>query len=335
MEIFTTAYSTLSATAVGNLVEKRYNLSGLHCKLLLRNVSDTYLLEGKTDLYIFKIFRKNYRSFEQLEGEAELLHALKQANISISYVIKDLKGQSLQAFNAAEGLRYGLLYSYAKGKPNVIPTDEQLTVIGKTIANMHQVTAVVKLANDRPTYNFETTLHRPLKLVKQRFAELPDEFSLITKMAALAENKLSSFNLEEFSYGYCHYDLFPKNFHFDENDQITLFDFDWMGKGYLANDLMVLHIHYFLLVDHQLMSQEDADRCFALLIENYSIVRPFSAQELQALPYLGVMFFIFAFGFYEENYEDFSITFYNLRFIKERVGLIKKYLNKHTGANVE
>jgi hypothetical protein len=47
MPVFPTQYSTLSAAALGDHIAKAYGFSDLTCRLLVRNVSDTYLLKGR------------------------------------------------------------------------------------------------------------------------------------------------------------------------------------------------------------------------------------------------------------------------------------------------
>jgi len=88
---------------------------------------------------------------------------------------------------------------------------------------------------------------------------------------------------------------------------------------------MTFRIQLVFLIHYQMMSRDEADRCFAVLIAAYKEKRNISDDELAIIPYFGVMFFIYGFRFYEENYDDFSIGFLTPRFIKDRVELIKKW----------
>jgi Ser/Thr protein kinase RdoA (MazF antagonist) len=260
-----------------------------------------------------------------IKGEAELLDILKNKGIPVSYAIEDLVGNQIQTFHAAEGVRNGILFTYANGKVELDPNGQQLAIIGRSIAAIHNVAAVCRLSYERPVYDFETTLYRPLALVKNRFSALPEAYAYLVDLAEKAVEKLSRLNPETFSYGYCHYDLLPKNFHFDEQNNITFFDFDWIGKGYLVNDLMTFYVQLFFLVYMNRITQADADAKFSIVIKSYREIRAVTDQELEAIPCLGLMFWIFGFGFYEENFDDFSNTFLTPRFIKERVELIKKW----------
>jgi Ser/Thr protein kinase RdoA (MazF antagonist) len=330
MNFFPAQYSTLSSAALRDYIEKAYGFAGITCRLLVRNVSDVYLLEHNVEKYIFKVYRTSYRKLSEIESEVELLNILKGRDIPVSYPIRDLLDNQIQHFIAFEGERHGVLFSFAKGKVEINPDYGQLRIFGRTLAQMHQVTSNPALQFDRITYDFETTAHYPLKIIEHRFTELPNEYAFLQELAQKTIETLNSFDASKFSYGYCHYDLLPKNFHFDEHNNITLFDFDWMGKGWLANDLMTFYVQLFFLA-HMLkrIPQAEADRSFAIVVESYREHRELSDAELAAIPYLGVLFWIYAFGFYEENFDDFSNTFLSTRFIRERVGMIRTWAEQY------
>ena len=164
-----------------------------------------------------------------------------------------------------------------------------------------------------------------LKIISARFAELPEEYAYLEKLAAGTAKALDELNPGKFSYGICHYDYMPKNFHLDPNDRLTIFDFDWAGYGYLANDLMVLCFQYFFVQNAGMITREEADRCLSLILQGYQQVRAITPAELKAIPHLGAMFLIFGLGFYEDNFDDFSNTFLTPRFIRDRVRFIKQW----------
>jgi Ser/Thr protein kinase RdoA (MazF antagonist) len=227
MDIFPAQYSTLSANALKGYIEKAYGISPLYCRLLVRNVSDTYILEHGETKFIFKIYRHDYRALDEIKGEAELLNILKAGGIPVSYPIADLSGNEVQQFSAAEGVRHGLLFSFAEGKVVADPDREQLRIIGHNVALMHNITSVCQLACERPNYNIQTTLVRPLQIIQHRFTGLSQQYAGLVELAEKVTYQLSQYNTSVFSFGYCHYDLLAKNFHFDDCNQITFFDFDW------------------------------------------------------------------------------------------------------------
>ncbi|GAA4199402.1 hypothetical protein GCM10022289_09680 [Pedobacter jeongneungensis] len=326
MNTFPAQYSTLSAAALKDYLIKAYQLnSATTCRLLIRNVSDTYILENENEKYIFKIYRDAHRKRNEIEAEVELLNILKENGNSVSYPIADVEGNQIQQFNAAEGLRNGILFSFAKGKVILDLEDKHLIQLGQDIAKLHQTTSSVKLSNHRPIFNFETTLFEPLRDLKPHFTEMPEEFEYLIDIAGKLVKKFEDFDTSTFSYGYCHYDFFPKNFHFDENGKIIFFDFDFAGEGYLINDLMTFLNHYFFHQLNNLITKEQAEKDFGTFLKAYQEVRPLTEDELKAIPYLGITFHIFFLKFFYDNYDDWSNAFLTPRYTKHRVELIKKW----------
>lgn len=191
---------------------------------------------------------------------------------------------------------------------------------------MHNTTVNHTLSYPRISYDYHTTLERPIQIIATRFADLPEEYDYLKKLAAQTASALQTLNPASFSYGICHYDYMPKNFHLDENDRLTIFDFDWAGYGYLANDLMILCFQYFFVTRASLITREEADRCLTLILKGYSQLRSISPAELTAIPHLGAMFLVFGLGFYEDNFDDFSNTFLTPGFIRDRVRLIQQWM---------
>jgi Ser/Thr protein kinase RdoA (MazF antagonist) len=331
MEIFPTQYSTLSSVALKDKLQEVYDLIDIRCNLHIRNVSDTYLLENETYKYIFKIYRDSHRKLNEIKGEVDLLNKLRAAGARVSYPIKDIGGSYIQAFNAAEGIRHGVLFSFAPGSVVYSLTDEQLEKLGKEMALIHNISSDVQIDFFRKEYTIDNTIIQPLEVLKPAFSELEEEYKWLNKMADTVIAKLQHFNLQDFSYGYCHYDFLPKNFHFDKDGNITFFDFDFAGKGYLVNDIMSFYIHYFLEVSSNKISKEEAVRAFNVFIESYRTVRTLTNEELSTIPYLGFAFWVFYLGFQFENFDDWSSIFFNTQFIKGRVALIKKWMDSFEG----
>ncbi|TCC91951.1 hypothetical protein EZ428_09415 [Pedobacter frigiditerrae] len=325
MDIFPAQYSTLSSKAIGVFLASQYDLKNPSCRLLIHNVSDTYILEGASSKYIFKIYRDKHRKLAEIKAEVELLNLIHKQGGSVAHPIKDVNGEEIQSFNAVEGTRYGVLFTYALGK--VVPdmSNEQLATLGREMAKLHNITSAITLRNTRKEYSIETMLLKPLEVFKPAFKELPEEYSFLKESVIKIAKKIETFDLHNFSYGYCQYDFLPKNFHFAEDGKLTFFDFDFAGQGHLINDIASFYIHYFLEVYGGKITQEEADKCFAVFVENYRKVRNLSDDELAAIPYFGFAFWIFYLGFQYENFDDWSCIFFNSNYLKHRTALIKKW----------
>jgi Ser/Thr protein kinase RdoA (MazF antagonist) len=222
-----------------------------------------------------------------------------------------------------------VLFYFAPGKPVLDMDEEQLRTTGREMAAIHNITAAIELTHPRRVYDIQTTLSGPLKTIEPHYKDLAEEYAYLRETADKVIEKMAQFDTASFSHGYCHYDFLPKNFHFDEQGGVTFFDFDFAGKGYLAFDIMTFYAFFFLYMDMGKITQEKADRDFGVFLEAYRSVRPLSAEEVQAIPCLGFMWWVFFLEFYQDHFEDWSNTFLTPRFIRERVALLRKWMDRY------
>ncbi|HEY2580255.1 MAG TPA: phosphotransferase [Mucilaginibacter sp.] len=329
MDIFPAQYSTLSSKALQNYIAESYKLAVTRCKYHLRGVSDTYIVFTEDAKFIFKVYRSSHCTYDEIEGEIELLNLLKAEGVNVAWPVPDNNGDYIQKLNAAEGERYGVLFIFAPGKTSVILSDSELNTLGYAMARIHNITAGIQLKHKRIVYDIETTLINPIKTLEPAFVDFPEGHAYLRETAVLVEDKIKQFDGSKFSYGYCHYDLLPKNFHFDTDGSITFFDFDWVGKGYLVNDVMTFFFQYYWLVYFKKMTYEDAEKAFGIFVAAYRQVRPLSDSELKAIPYLWFSFMLYGTAFQYEHYDDFSNQFFNTRYLKDRVEMIRWFVERY------
>jgi Ser/Thr protein kinase RdoA (MazF antagonist) len=295
--IFPATYSTLCPEALSALISEKYEAENVQCKFLVRGVGDTYLVESSKGRFIFRAYRSSHRNLSQIKEEVALLLTLKQQEVSVSYPITDISGNTIQKIEAVEGERYAVLFSYAPGNTVKTLNENQLHNFGREMARFHNVSSNLQPETDRWNFDFETLLFNPLKRLQTAFSEDVEGYEWLVQTAKQVVQKLSQLDSARFSKGYCHFDFLPKNFHFD-GDSITFFDFDFMGYGWLVNDMMSFWQHTTLDVYAGRMTQEQADHSFALFLDAYQEVRSVSEQELAAIPYLSLGFWLFYMGFH-------------------------------------
>ncbi len=296
--VFPATYSTLAPGALASLIQDKYPLDNVQCKLLVRGVGDTYLITTPNDKFILRAYRSSHRSFPQIQEEVALLKTLQQAQVSVSYPIPDNAGNMIQQLDAIEGERYIVLFSFAPGQVERIMSTAQLRSLGHEMARFHQIAIDIRPNSSRWNFDLQTTLFKPLEMLAPVFSEDTETYTWLQEKATQAADKLSTFNTTDFSSGYCHFDFLPKNFHF-ENDRVTLFDFDFMGYGWMVNDIMTFWQH--LQLDVYLgkrLTREAADEAFATFLNAYREIRPVSEAELAAIPYLSLGFWLFYKGFH-------------------------------------
>lgn len=295
---FPATYSTLCATALSALVTENYGLTGSQCQLLLRGVGDTYLVRSAFGQHVLRVYRNTHRNLAQIREEVQLLLGLQAAGVSVSYPIADRSGNTIQVINAVEGERHAVLFSYAAGHSVKQMKETQLRSLGREMARFHKTAQTIAQNGSRWRFDLETTLYRPLiQLQPSIEAADPETYNWLKQAASQVAAKLSLLNADQFPEGYCHFDFLPKNFHF-ENDMVTIFDFDFMGYGWLVNDIMSFWQHLSLEVYTQRMTQVNADDAYARFLEGYKEHNAVSEAELAAVPYLSLGFWLFYMGFH-------------------------------------
>lgn len=304
---FPAIYSTLCPAALSSLISEKYAIGNVQCKFLVRGVGDTYLVESPKDRFILRVYRSSHRNLPQIKEEVALLLALKQAEISVSYPIPDLSGETIQQLEAVEGVRHAVLFSYAAGHSVRVLDEEKLRILGNEMARFHNVSSAINLGKERWNFDLDTTLFSPLEMVKPKFAEDPEGYSWLQQAAMQVKNKLSQLNTSGFSKGYCHFDFLPKNFHFEGN-AITFFDFDFMGYGWLMNDIASFWQHLILDAYAGRMTQQAAHDAYTTFLDGYRTYRSLSDEELAAVPYLSLGFWLFYMGFHTTHDQFYAFT---------------------------
>jgi Ser/Thr protein kinase RdoA (MazF antagonist) len=130
----------------------------------------------------------------------------------------------------------------------------------------------------------------------------------------------------ELRHGVVHLDIWFDNISIHEGAEITLFDFDFCGNGWLCYD-----IAYYIL---QLNSTEkDAMECqlkTAAFLSGYESITPISPEEKRLIPILGVSLYFFYLGVQCQRFDNWSNTFVNENYLKRFINLlVKKYFEKN------
>lgn len=324
--IFPATYSTLCPLALAAFITEKYPLGNVQCKFLVRGVGDTYLVTAPQTRFILRIYRTTHRSLPQIKEEIQLLQALKQAGVSVSYPVADITGETIIKLEAAEGERYGVLFSFAPGEVVRLLNETQLYNLGHEMAGFHIVSSAIKLGDARWRFDLDTTLFRPLEKLRLHFEQNPEAYAWLKETAAHAAEKLSQLAASGFAEGYCHFDFLPKNFHF-RDDAVTFFDFDFMGYGWLVNDIMTFWQHLALDVYTGRMTQQAADVAYHTFLTGYRAKRAVSEQELAAVPYLSLGFWLFYMGFHTTH--DQFYTFSQPVHLKSYTGILRNIVNTY------
>lgn len=319
--------SILSARHLVPLFQVQYDMSTeTTCRLLKAGVNHTYLVTDGDKRFIFRVYCINWRTQTDIAEEIRLLQLLREHEMPVSYPIADYDGSFMQILQAPEGVRYGVLFSFAAGEKLLQYPVEMHRKIGGILAKIHQVTANRTL--ERVSYTPEVMVVDPVENMKAYIAMDTPEMQWMLKAQAYLLQQYEGIDHSKVRQGIVHMDVWFDNMVI-QGDEVTVFDFDFCGNGMLVYDLA-----YYILQTYNTERGENPDvfnEKRAAFLEGYEAVTRLSEEEKGLLPALGLSMHFFYLGVQSQRYEDWSNTFLNEVYLKRYITvLIKKYAALHS-----
>jgi Ser/Thr protein kinase RdoA (MazF antagonist) len=324
MQHFPVVTSTLSPVQLGPFLQQRYKFgTGTSCRLLRAAINHAYLVTDGDDKYVFRIYSLNWRSENEIKEEIGLLRLLNDNGVPVSYAIPDATGNYLQALHAPEGLRWGVLFSYAKGE-KVFNYDAGMNYkIGAIMGRMHQITNTLTI--NRVTYTPQSLLVDSFEQLKQYISHETEEMQFMQRAQQYLLQEFNQVNTEAIRHGVVHLDIWFDNLNIYNNEEVTLFDFDFCGNGWL-----VLDIAYYML---QLFGLERDPEQYNLkwdsFIKGYTSVTGITEEEMRIIPFASVSIYFFYLGVQCQRFENWTNTFLNETYLKRFITVLVKRLYEY------
>ncbi len=321
MTVFPVIASTISEKELGEFAKERYGLNeNYDCKLFRTGMNHTYFLSDNETKYVLRIYSHNWRSKSEITEELDLLNLLNENNLSVSYPIQDKNGEFIQELNAPEGIRYVVLFSFAKGEKVRFIDKETCSLIGALMAKIHNLTSNATI--DRVSYNKKSLLELPYEHLKKFFSETLPEMEFIKEIGDFFQKT----DFENTRNGVVHLDIWYDNMAITNEKEITIYDFDFCGNG-----PQILDVGYFC---KQLFHIETDKTAYELkrahFLEGYQSIRLLSDDELKLIPKAGLAVFVFYLGVQAQRF-DWSNIFLSENYLKMfYVGRLKSWIEYNT-----
>lgn len=166
MNYFPISYSQLSRKGLLSHLLKHYEIKGsAELQFWLRGMNDTYVLTSEEQKVIFRVYRADHRSQSEIAFELELLCELHRQGVAVSVPIADREGRLIQAFSVPEGVRYGVMFSYALGEERRISTLEDSRAVGRAAAEIHKSSERFTSSHVRGELDLVHLIDKPLEIV--------------------------------------------------------------------------------------------------------------------------------------------------------------------------
>lgn len=325
MNVFPVSNSNLSPSHLGIFVQKRYfPEQQVECRILKTGISDTYLIVTPGKHFIFRVYSFQWRTPAEISEELRLLEHLQAKGIPVSYPIADLENIFIHSFAAPEGERFGVLFSFAEGDKVLNFDPETHFRVGKLMAEMHLHTRDFVL--NRITYTEKELLIDSLAQLGRFLPEETEEMRYMKSVQQYLVTELQNADQSRLRKGAVHLDLWFDNMNVTPDGNITFFDFDFCGNGWLCLDMA-----YYMLQIHS-TEKDDAEREVKTshFLQGYESVTPVSDEEKRLIPMLGICLYFFYLGIQSQRYDNWSNVFLNEIYLKRFINLLlKKYFDYH------
>jgi len=322
MAHFPVTNSTLSAAHIGRFLGETYLLGAtIRCRLLKTGINDTYLVETESGNYVFRVYSFNWRKKEGIHEELDLLNLLKGNQIPVSWPVADAAHTYIQHLPAPEGERYAVLFTFAPGEKQPALTAEAHYRIGELMARFHAITKDRQLK--RVTYTPAVLLSDSLDQISAFLDSGSAEMRFMRTAADYLATELGKADHSQLRNGIVHLDIWYDNLNITSTNQVTVFDFDFCGNGWLCLDLA-----YYILQLHNTEKYEAAayEPKLEQFLKGYESITAISAEEKRLIPILGVSLYFFYLGVQCQRYDNWSNTFLNEGYLKRFInGLVKRY----------
>lgn len=306
METFPVHASILSEKELGEFAKERYGLNeNSGCKLFRTGMNHTYFLSDNETKYVLRVYSHNWRSKSEIKEEIALLNLLNEHNLSVSFPIQDKNGDFIQEINAPEGIRYVVLFSYAKGGKIRFIDKESCFLIGSLMAKIHNLTSNTTIA--RISYDKKLLLELPYERLKEFFSEELPELKFIKEIGEFFQQT----DFENARKGVVHMDIWYDNMAITNEKDITIYDFDFCGNG-----AQILDVGYFCKqLFHIETDKKEYELKMKYFLDGYQNIRLLLDSELSLIPKAGLAVFVFYLGIQAQRY-DWSNIFLSENYLK-------------------
>ncbi len=192
------------------------------------------------------------------------------------------------------------------------------------MAKLHSHTQDFHL--QRVTYTPEILLTEPLEKIGLFLSADAPEMAYMQSLHQVLLQQLQHAATLDLTKGAVHLDIWFDNMNIDDNGEVTIFDFDFCGNGWLCFD-----IAYYMLQLYNIERDEvECQNKLRHFLDGYTSIRAIPEAEQALLPALGTSIYFFYLGVQCSRYDNWSNTFLSESYLKRFItALVKRYADIH------
>ena len=266
-------YTKVSFEDANNFLEKYYDLGDLlSIKEITQGVENTnYIIETKYSRYILTLY-ENRVSSKDIPFFINLLVHLDNKNIECPKPITMKNKKYTETLNG----RHAAIFSFLNGKSIINIKNEHCSLVGETLANIHQKTNNLKIHRENNlSFKHWSKLYKSIKNPLT---------SIKVNLDKEIVNELNFLNInwpQNLPVGIIHGDLFPDNIFFNSSSLSGVIDFYFACNEFYAFDIAICINAWCFEKDNSFNITKAKH-----LLEGYRNYRDLSIEELKYLPIL-------------------------------------------------
>jgi len=311
-------YSQLSSDSILDIVSTQYEFkTPISTKFYVLGLHENHLIECDKTKYIFRVYRNNWRTEEEILFEVNLLSYLEKTSSNVAAPILTKNNELITYIKAPEGIRIGVLFHYADGLP---PSSDiscnECNLLGASVANIHKNSDNFKTKYKRNNLELPFLVDHSLVLIKPFLNS--NQIEYLKQIREVIYLNISNLTPDNADFGICTGDINRTNFHINKNNKITHFDFDQCGYGFRAFEIGKF--------TGGLRNNAQNHEKLLSFIDGYESVRRISEEEKAAIPYFEIVAIIWVMSIHASNVDKIGYQYLDEFFWKKRIGSIENHM---------
>lgn len=287
---FPVVHSVLDPAALLHELTNCYDIgSPLECTLLRSWINEVYSLQTSGGQFILKVFRRDWRSPDEIAYEVELMHHLSRCGILVLPPVSARDGSSIQLLSAPEGQRPAVLYPMLLGQPPVPPSEAIYHHVGQAIGQMHRALDSFVPTHPRRTLDVHYLAEQPLSWLQPHFRNHQADWTFLVALVERIRMQLDMLGQTgQLSWGAIHGDATLDNLLLRDDQQLGIYDFDQSGSGWRAYELQGVFAYAWEI---------ERAGFWTALVDGYTSVQLLSEIDRAAMPCFVVLNRLWCMGF--------------------------------------
>jgi Ser/Thr protein kinase RdoA (MazF antagonist) len=243
------------------------------------------VVKTNSEKFIVKVGKIQPKHRSNKFQEMKLLSFLNSQKVPVNRPIPRIDQKFVGFYRDNEEYKYIILLQHSYGKEKEFHISlEQSYIAGKSLAQLHQALQMYHGEYDTNQVVWDESLifsDEFCKIVKSYFNSKTQEIKdLLNSSTSLCIKYLQSLSRENKVFGLIHGDYYSLNIHFDDNNRVTILDFEALGYGWFIYDISSF------LTSYSLFGDIKKNRIMISFLDGYQSIRKLASEEIEAIPYL-------------------------------------------------